>query len=43
VRWLVGARPLPVRQEDVYALMSMEGINNQAVDQVCRGGGWCIT
>ncbi len=33
VRWLVGARPLPMRQEDVYALMAIEGINNQAVDQ----------
>ena len=34
VRWLVGARPLPMRQEDVYALMAMQGINDQAVDQV---------
>ncbi len=33
VRWLVGARPLPIRQKDVYALMAMQGINNQAVDQ----------
>ena len=34
VRWLVGAKPLPMRQEDVYALMAMEGVNNQAVEQV---------
>ncbi len=34
MRWLVGAKPLPMRQEDVYALMSMEGVNNQAVEQV---------
>ena len=28
-----------MRQEDVYALMAMQGINDQAVDQVCLPDG----